>query len=211
MKISLVLMLIIMLFSGCTQAGNLPPGIEKTAVTGRGEDSGAALRLSELNDDETMEVEVTLAEASTPLLDDSPSRVENINIACGAINGIAVYPGGTFSFNDTVGRRTAERGYEDAPVIVDGHKEQGCGGGVCQVSSTLYMAAVKAGLTIDERHPHSHSVAYAPKGMDATVVSGEKDLKITNSTDGVVTLYIWTDGVKVFSKITQKKLDKSAW
>ena len=145
-----------------------------------------------------------IGQASTPLLDDSASRVENINIACGAINGLAIYPGGSFSFNSTVGRRTEANGYRDAPVLVNGHKEKGCGGGVCQVSSTLYMAAMNAGLQIEERHPHSESVAYAPKGMDATVVYGEKDLVFTNNTDKVITLSVWTDGADVFSTITQK-------
>ena len=161
-------------------------------------------------DEAPVEVEVPLAEASTPLLDDSASRVENINIACGAINETVLEPGGSFSFNGAVGRRTEERGYRDAPVLVDGHKEQGCGGGVCQLSSTLYMAAVDAGLTIDEPHAHSEGVAYAPEGKDATVVYGEKDLCFTNSLSEPVTLYVWTDGASVFSKITQKILDKNA-
>ncbi len=148
--------------------------------------------------------EETIGQAQTPLLDNSASRVENINIACGAINGIVMYPGGSFSFNDTVGSRSEENGYGQAPVIVDGHSEQGCGGGVCQVSSTLYMAVSAAGLQVDERHSHSHKVPYAEKGTDATVVYGEKDLAFTNNTDGVITLFIWTDGTAVFSKITKK-------
>ncbi|MCH5188174.1 MAG: VanW family protein [Oscillospiraceae bacterium] len=154
--------------------------------------------------------EVSIGEANTPLLDDSTSRVENINIACGAINGTVLEPGGSFSFNTAVGRRTEDRGYSDAPVLVDGHKEKGCGGGVCQVSSTLYMAALNAGLSITERHAHSEGVAYAPRGKDATVVYGEKDLCFTNSLTEPVTLYVWTDGATVFSKITQKVLDKKA-
>lgn len=148
--------------------------------------------------------DVLIGQAETPLLDDSASRVENINLACGAINGVVIYPGGSFSFNETVGRRTEANGYGDAPVLVNGHKEDGCGGGVCQVSSTLYMAALEAGLQIDERHPHSHGVGYAPEGKDATVVFGEKDLAFTNNTDKIITLGVWTDGVSVFSQITQK-------
>lgn len=153
---------------------------------------------------EPIYTETTLGEAATPLLDNSAARVENINIACGAINGISISPGESFSFNDTVGKRTAERGFQDAKVIVDGHSDMGCGGGVCQVSSTLHMAAVNAGLQIDERHPHSHAVPYAPDGGDATVVSGEKDLRITNSTQNIIILYIWVQEDNVFSKITQK-------
>lgn len=149
-------------------------------------------------------VDVVIGQASTPLLDDSESRVANINLACGSVDGMTVYPGGSFSFNEAVGRRTEANGYVDAPVLVDGHKEDGCGGGVCQVSSTLYMAALDAGLQIDERHSHSKSVAYAPKGMDATVVYGQKDLVFTNNTGKDITLSVWTDGTAVFSSITQK-------
>ena len=158
----------------------------------------------ELPEEPPAPAEVTVGEASTPLLDDGETRVENINLACGAIDGYVMEPGGSFSFNDAVGRRSEEKGYGDAPVIVNGHKEQGCGGGVCQVSSTLYMAALSAGLQIDERHPHSHGVPYAPDGNDATVVFGQKDLAFTNNTDGVLTISMWTDGADVFSTITRK-------
>lgn len=166
------------------------------------EDTGS--RLSVRTDKVEIPEEITIAEASTELLDDTPARVANINLACGAISGLQLSPGESFSFNNTVGRRTEANGYEDAPVLVDGHKEQGCGGGVCQVSSTLYMAALNAGLQIDERHRHSKSVGYAPDGNDATVVFGQKDLIFTNNTDKTITLFIWTDGISVFSKITQK-------
>ena len=195
MKYILYIILIFML-SGCTG--------DRSART-PDDGQGARLRTeTELPLDEATPAEVVIGQASTPLLDDSASRVENINIACGSIDGLSIYPGGSFSFNDTVGRRTEANGYGDAPVLVNGHKEEGCGGGVCQVSSTLYMAALDAGLQIDERHSHSESVAYAPKGMDATVVFGEKDLVFTNSTDKVITLSVWTDGSDVFSSITQK-------
>ena len=186
---------LILLMAGCTpKTEQNEPELRRTAV----------------NTDETerlaVPVEVTVGEASTPLLDDSEPRVNNINIACGEINGVAIYPGGTFSFNETVGKRSSAKGYEDAPVLINGHKEQGCGGGVCQVSTTIYMAALQAGLQIDERHPHAHGVGYAPEDMDATVVFGEKDFRFTNNTNDVLTLSVWTDGKAVFSKITKKSL-----
>ncbi len=189
---------LILLLTGCGEktANENGGAVRRTAVETR--------EIPENDDAPQPPAETVIAQTQTPLLDDSPSRVENINIACGAINGVVLYPGGSFSFNDTVGRRTEANGYGDAPVLVNGHKEEGCGGGVCQVSSTLYMAAVRAGLQIDERHPHSHGVGYAPEGMDATVVFGEKDLAFTNNTDKIITLGIWTDGANVFSQITQK-------
>lgn len=201
-KIITVIAVTAMLFSGCARNGAAPETETEKNIPER--------RAAELTDEAPAEAETVLAEVSTPLLDDSASRVENINIACGAINGVVLLSGGSFSFNDTVGRRSEENGYGDAPVLVNGHKEQGCGGGVCQVSSTLYMAALDAGMTIDERHKHSESVAYAPDGNDATVVFGEKDLCFTNGLAAPVTLYIWTDGASVFSKITQKTLDNNS-
>lgn len=203
------IMAILLFLTGCTVKNSQPSTArhsEETENAGRAsnviqqEEAPAAEAQPEPS---SAEADSVLAAVSTPLLDNSAARVENINLACGAVNGIAVYPGGTFSFNDTVGRRTEERGYQDAPVIINGHSEQGCGGGVCQVSTTLYMAAETAGLSIVERHPHSHSVPYAPEGMDATVISGEKDLRFTNNTDNVLILYVWTDGEEVFSKITK--------
>ncbi len=193
----LILFLILMaLISGC--APKTPPVREER---------GSSVTAGVLPDEPSpppQPAETVLGEASTALLDDGESRVANIDLACAAINGTTVPPGGSFSFNGTVGRRTEANGYGDAPVIVNGHKEQGCGGGVCQVSSTLYMAALNAGLQIDERHPHSHGVAYAPDGNDATVVFGQKDLAFTNTTDKEITLSMWTEEGAVFSKITQK-------
>lgn len=175
-----------------------------TSCTGKLDTENRRSRLSVRTDTVEIPDEITIAEAYTELLDNSPSRVSNINLACNAINGLELEPGGSFSFNRAVGRRTEAKGYMDAPVLIDGHKEQGCGGGICQVSSTLYIAALNAGLQIDERHRHSESVAYAPDGNDATVVYGEKDLIFTNNTDKPVTLSVWTDGAYVFSSITQK-------
>ena len=187
----IIILVAVLMLSACT--GN-------RAAEKDGQGSGLSAKMDKVEIPE----DITIAEACTELLDDSPSRVSNINLACGAINGLVLSPGGRFSFNDTVGRRTEANGYKDAPVLVDGHKEQGCGGGVCQVSSTLYMAALQAGLQIDERHKHSESVSYAPDGNDATVVYGQKDMAFTNSTDKPITLSVWTDGKYVFSSITQK-------
>ncbi len=202
MKLFIILSLLFMLEScggnRISENGSNSTAKSRSAVRTEGEADNAERQT------ETKEEPTVLAEVSTPLLDASEARLDNINIACGAVNGTDILSGGSFSFNDIVGRRTEERGYRDAPVIIDGHSEQGCGGGVCQVSSTLYMAAYSAGLEIVERHPHSSPVPYAPNRMDATVVSGEKDLRFTNNTDSTITIYVWTDGNEVFSKITKK-------
>ncbi len=96
-------------------------------------------------------------------------RSHNIRLAAEAINNHVVFPGETFSFNNVVGMRTTERGYLPAPVIVKGELTEGIGGGICQVSSTLFNAADQAGMTIVQRYSHSKQVPYVPPGRDATV------------------------------------------
>ncbi|RIW38518.1 hypothetical protein D3H55_02995 [Bacillus salacetis] len=96
-------------------------------------------------------------------------RVHNIKLASEAINNQVVFPGETFSFNKVVGKRTASKGYLPAPVIVRGELTEGVGGGICQVSSTLFNAVDRAGVKIIERYSHSRRVPYVPPKRDATV------------------------------------------
>ena len=96
-------------------------------------------------------------------------RSHNITLAAAAINNKVVLPGETFSFNQTVGKRTKEKGYLPAPIIVRGELAEGVGGGICQVSSTLFNAADRSGLQILQRYSHSRRVPYVPPGRDATV------------------------------------------
>ncbi|WP_281974606.1 VanW family protein [Halobacillus litoralis] len=96
-------------------------------------------------------------------------RTNNISLATEAINNHVVFPGELFSFNKVVGKRTEEKGYVRAPVIVRGELAEDIGGGICQVSSTLYNAVDHAGLKIVERYSHSKKVPYVPPGRDATV------------------------------------------
>ena len=106
-------------------------------------------------------------------------RCENIAIAAALIDGITLQAYGEFSFNKTVGRRTAEAGFQQAKIIVNGEYVLGVGGGVCQVSTTLYNAAIKAGLTVTEYHPHSLQVGYVAPSRDA-MVSTSSDLQLFN-------------------------------
>ena len=107
-------------------------------------------------------------------------RSENIAIAASLIDNIVVQAYGEFSFNQTVGRRTAEAGFQSAKIIVNGEYVLGVGGGVCQVSTTLYNAALKSGLEVTEYHPHSLRVGYVPPSRDA-MVSTQSDLKLFNA------------------------------
>ncbi|MFB6467087.1 VanW family protein [Cytobacillus sp. Hz8] len=97
------------------------------------------------------------------------ARSNNIHLASSAINNYIVFPGETFSFNKVVGIRTVKKGYMSAPVIVKGELSEGIGGGICQVSSTLFNAVDNAGLKIIKRYSHSKQVPYVPPGRDATV------------------------------------------
>ena len=109
-----------------------------------------------------------------------PERRHNIRLAARAIHNALLYPGGLLSFNDAVGERTWERGYRPAPVLMGEAVGEGLGGGICQVSSTLYNAARRAGLTILERHRHAITPRYVPPGQDATVNWPDQDLKLRN-------------------------------
>lgn len=127
---------------------------------------------------------------STKLTDKTEGRVHNINLAISKLDGTKVGVGETFSFNDTVGPREEKDGYKEA-IIFDGHgnKTKGFGGGVCQVTSTLYNAARGAGLEIEERHEHSREVPYVNEGDDATVsFYGDEDLKFKNTKDYTITI-----------------------
>lgn len=108
------------------------------------------------------------------------SRSHNIQLAAKAIDNTVVFPGETFSFNETVGIRTQEKGYLQAPVIVRGELSEGIGGGICQVSSTLFNAIDRAGLQIVHRYSHSRHVPYVPSGRDATVSWGGPDFAFRN-------------------------------
>lgn len=110
------------------------------------------------------------------------NRITNIKLACESCNNVILNPGEIFSYNETVGERTAARGFQSAIVIANGQAVQGIGGGICQVSTTIYAACLNAGLEIVERYPHSKPVSYVPSGMDATVSWGTLDYRFKNST-----------------------------
>jgi len=118
---------------------------------------------------------------STSLVSRSPEQSGNAARAALDLNGIIVSPGAVFSFNDNVGARDTMKGYRLAPMINDrGGLSDIPGGGICQLATTIYNAALEAGLEIVERHPHSRSVSYVPPGRDATILTWRKDLKLRN-------------------------------
>ena len=111
------------------------------------------------------------------------NRANNLNLACKAINGMILKPGETFSFNNALGERTEAKGYKGAPAYVGGQSVTSIGGGICQVSSSLYYSALLADLEIVERECHIYPSDYVPMGMDATVNWGTLDFKFRNNTN----------------------------
>jgi len=126
------------------------------------------------------------------------SRIHNISLASAKINGVLIGPGETFSFNKTLGDVSQATGYQQAYIIKDGRTVLGDGGGVCQVSTTFFRAALNAGLEIVERHAHAYRVAYYeqgfPAGLDATVFDPTADLKVKNNSNTWILVQIEVDG-----------------
>ncbi len=110
-------------------------------------------------------------------------RVNNIHVLADALDGTLLAPGETFSFNETIGPRTAEKGYQEANAIVNGELVPQLGGGVCQVGTTIFNTVFFSGLPVVERHNHSLYISHYPKGRDATVSWGGPDFKFKNDTE----------------------------
>lgn len=117
---------------------------------------------------------------STSIADQDENVKRNILIACRKLNGTTIAPGSVFSFNDTVGEGSTRNGFAPGRVLYRDRVAIEPGGGLCQVSSTLYNALLMAGCSIVERHRHFQPVTYVPFGLDATIKYGKKDLKIKN-------------------------------
>ncbi len=110
------------------------------------------------------------------------NRLHNVRLVARMVDGALIAPGKTFSFNTTTGERSAEKGFLEAPVIINGELQTGLGGGVCQVSTTVFNAAYEAGLPIASRTNHSLYISHYPQGRDATVNYPDLDLKFVNDT-----------------------------
>ena len=132
--------------------------------------------------DQLKEKYKTIASYTTKATNSS-NRNENIRLACEALNGTIVNPGQEFSFNNTTGARTEAKGYKPATAYLNGEIVQEPGGGVCQISSTLYNAVIFAGLTSTERHAHSYEPSYVTPGEDAAVSFGGPDFRFVNNSD----------------------------
>ncbi|MDP1808820.1 MAG: VanW family protein [Actinomycetota bacterium] len=135
-----------------------------------------------------LHIEKLVAEYSTSLSPGVSGRRYNIELAMRTLDNTYVPPGTVFSFNKVVGPRTRKAGFTEAPVIERGQLVQGIGGGICQVATTIYNAAMIAGLPTVERSVHSNYISHYPAGRDATVVDGAIDFKFRNDTNGTLVI-----------------------
>ena len=133
-------------------------------------------------------------------------RVNNIELSMNCFNGVTLANGERISFNKTVGRRTLERGYQEANIILDGEFVKGAGGGVCQTSTTLFNAALLSGLSVVSSCNHSLPISYVPLGRDA-MVSSAVDLVLENNTGSSIYIETGVQGNKVFAKIYGSKMN----
>lgn len=146
--------------------------------------------------------QVTLSSFTTDLFNRSDAQQTNIRLAASKLDGVTLRPGATFSFNDTVGRRCVEDGYAPAPALEAGGVVASPGGGICQLSSTLYNAALLAGLRIVERSPHLARVRSVGPGRDATVLYGRYDLRFANPYPFAVGLHTRIVGDRLICELT---------
>lgn len=160
---------------------NVPVNVEKPKITAE------ALRT----------IDTKMGEETTKFDSSATARASNIGLASSSINGSVIMPGEVFSTSKAMGPRVKSGGYKEAPVIVSGSLTPGLGGGVCQVSSTLYNAILKSDLEIVERRAHSLRVKYLPASRDAVISEDYIDLKFKNNTEYPVYIAGYTSGSEV--------------
>lgn len=148
--------------------------------------------------------ETELGNFSTSLAGRTRNQRHNARLAAAALDGVVIPPGGEFSFNRTVGPWTRDKGYKRAPVSYGGEMVITWGGGVCQVSSTLYNAALLAGLTVLERDHHLWAPLYVPPGRDAAVAYGIADLRLRNPSSAPVRLETQIQGETLLCRFVSR-------
>lgn len=148
-----------------------------------------------------------LGNYSTTFSTKNTNRTTNIKLATNKINGIIIMPSETFSYNQTVGQRTAAAGFKSAAVYAGGEVTTGIGGGICQVSSTLYNSVLLANLEIVERQNHGFNTGYVPVGRDATVSWGGPDFKFKNTRNYPIKVVASVSGGKITTQIFGLKME----
>ena len=160
---------------------------EEALAAGREEVRAEPVRVTpSFGEEEALRSVALLSSFTTCFNTGNAPRAHNIRLAAKTLNGVTLAAGESFSFNAGTGARTAANGYREAPIIKEGEYIPGVGGGVCQVSTTLYNAALLAGLTVTEHHAHSLPVGYVEPSFDAMVSGRSCDLKLKNGLTGKV-------------------------
>lgn len=187
MKIFIVLVITVVLLTGCGNKSNGSPSNTESSY----HTQNLAFSKETPTIPKTEPIETELATFSTKISQPDPNRQTNITLTCQSLNGIVVKAGETFSFCNTLGPAKPEDGYLKADTFdSDGNTIKAYGGGKCQVSTTLYNAVLAcSGLTVVERHEHSGEVYYVPEGMDACVAYGSCDFKFRNDNSFDIKLY----------------------
>ena len=129
-------------------------------------------------------------------------RVTNVRLAASMLDGATIRPHHTLSFDDRVGPRTPARGFMDAETLLNGVPTPGIGGGICQVATTLFVAAWTGGLGVSEVHPHTRLPHYAHPGMDAAIADGRYDLVVESPFDQLVTVHARVDRDQLIVSLT---------
>ena len=142
-----------------------------------------------------------LAEKSTTLSTSTANRINNITLAAAAINGFVMNPGEEFDFNKVVGQRTTAKGYKSAGAYVGGRHVDSIGGGICQVSSTLYYCTLIADLETVERTNHGYTVSYLPAGLDATVSWPNLNFRFKNNANFPVKIVAWVEKKELYVEL----------
>ncbi len=159
--------------------------------------------VNEINNNKTQEEIISTYTSS--IYDKDQNRVDNITLANSKLNGVIVKKGEEFSFNNTIGPMNEAQGFKKAIGFdSNGKKIKISGGGLCQISSTLYNAVLEANLEVTERHAHSRRVYYVPKDRDATILYGSLDFKFRNTSDSDIKIESTNDSTNVV--ITLKKI-----
>ncbi|MDD6348234.1 MAG: VanW family protein [Lachnospiraceae bacterium] len=154
-----------------------------------------------VSDEVMYNVNAVIGSGSTDFGGSTDDRIQNIVNAVGKVNNTVLMPGEALSLTGLLVPFDAENGYAVAPSYSGGTVTESYGGGVCQVSTTLYIAVMKAELQIDERHSHSMMVSYINPSMDAAIAEGAKDFRFTNNTDAPIVIKGWTEGTVIHFEI----------
>ena len=190
-------------YSAQKTATNQQNNSETTTSTNTNSNTTNTSITPQISNENKPKTEELISSFSTKIYTKDSARQNNISITSSILNETIVANGSTFSFCNTVGQATSDRGYQEADIFdKDGNKEKGLGGGNCQVSTTLYNAVLKVpSLVVTERHEHSNKVPYIETGKDAAVAYGSYDLKFRNDTGYNIKILASTDNKTVTIKL----------